>query len=254
MNPDEFRDFVLRVIRARFPGRSVAATPDPEVVAAEGAELGLQNLYSKFLQAEVSVDGLEQLVCEHFARMFRAADQVVSPATLPWEQVEARLRPQLMPAEYENHLPLVAFPFMDAIMVGLVIDTADGYSYVTPERADDWGRTDEQLYDIALNNLNEASDDLEMAYIPPPQALIAIESKDGYDATRILLPGIRELAVERLGEPFFAGIPNRDFLLMWSVESDETFQKFTREKVCEDFQRQPYPLSPRILRVTEDDI
>ena len=81
---------------------------------------------------------------------------------------------------------------------------------------------------------------------------ILIASSDGYDAARILIPELREFIAENIGSPFFFAIPNRDFLICWTGANSE-LDKFVREQVRDDYGSMPYPLSPRIYRVSAEN-
>ena len=85
-----------------------------------------------------------------------------------------------------------------------------------------------------------------------PDPFLASEEKDGYDAVRLLLPWVRSEAAKILGNPFFASIPNRDFLIMWGVENSTPFQNRARQNVALDYDSQPYKLSPLVLKVWAD--
>jgi hypothetical protein len=81
---------------------------------------------------------------------------------------------------------------------------------------------------------------------------VGIETKDGFDAARILIPRLREFLAGRLGSPFRFAIPNRDFLICWNAGASSRFAEFTASKVQKDFESQPYPLSPHVFEVTAD--
>ena len=76
---------------------------------------------------------------------------------------------------------------------------------------------------------------------------VGIETKDGFDAARILIPKLREFLAGRLGNPFRFAIPNRDFLICWNTGTSTLFSDFTASKIRKDFETQPYPLSPPLL-------
>jgi uncharacterized protein YtpQ (UPF0354 family) len=80
--------------------------------------------------------------------------------------------------------------------------------------------------------------------------LLAIQTGDGYDAARLLLPAMRKLAVEQLGEPCYAALPNRDFLILWARSNPEEFQSMVRAQIRQDSESQPYPLTSTVFVVT----
>jgi hypothetical protein len=63
---------------------------------------------------------------------------------------------------------------------------------------------------------------------------------------------MRAVVAEHIGSPFFAGVPNRDFLICWSATGDREFQEKMRQQISSDFDEQPYPLCRLALIVTED--
>lgn len=83
---------------------------------------------------------------------------------------------------------------------------------------------------------------------------LMIQSNDGYDAARLLAPKFREFLASKLGYPFHAGIPNRDFLIVWSIENPEKMKSGFAESIAEDFREKPYPLTPNVLVVTKEKI
>ncbi|HEY6324448.1 MAG TPA: hypothetical protein VJA16_23125 [Thermoanaerobaculia bacterium] len=65
----------------------------------------------------------------------------------------------------------------------------------------------------------------------------------------MLLPSLREAAAKTLGTPFFAAVPNRDRLFLWSASSSPRFQEHARKIVRQDFIDDPYPLSASAFSV-----
>ncbi len=159
-----------------------------------------------------------------------------------------------MPAGFARSGVSVTFPFLDEVLISVVVDAEHGYAYVRAEDVARWQVSLIDLYEAACENLAEASHNLGVSYYEGPPAIIALDTSDGYAAARILLPSLRQFVIERLGTPFCAGIPNRDFLIMWSANTDDNFQKRMRAQLIEDTQGRSHPLSSQILRVTEDSI
>jgi uncharacterized protein YtpQ (UPF0354 family) len=249
----KFRESVLAIAKKQYPENAFSVpSNDPEVIVVKGVHIGLQNLRAKFQQSSRSQAVLEELVKEHFALVLRDIGKV---ETVPnYEVAKTRIRLQLMPKEYGTKAPLVSFPFSDGLLVGLVLDSERGYLYLRKEDATRWGKEPPELRKVATENLDTASKN-----IPAHSAnnegvrFIALETKDGFDAARILLSGFRQFVGEQIGKPFYFAIPNRDFLICWSSDSGSKFQTFVREKVRKDFAEQPYPLSPNIFRVTTEN-
>jgi uncharacterized protein YtpQ (UPF0354 family) len=124
-----------------------------------------------------------------------------------------------------------------------VVDDEKSYSYATQNDLEKWEIGEEELYQTAINNLTEKSTALEMAIVPGPNGIVVVNTMDGFDAVRILLPHLQEFFAENLGDSFYFGVPNRDFLICWSKQSDEDFQDDIRQQIAADFEERPYPLS-----------
>jgi hypothetical protein len=100
--------------------------------------------------------------------------------------------------------------------VGLVYDLPESMQSISQDHLDDWGVTFYEALEVARQNLQE----LQQAFIGPEsgEGLYLSASKDGYDATRlILLDLIRRFQLR--GDPI-AMVPNRDTLIV-AGEDDE---------------------------------
>ena len=124
-------------------------------------------------------------------------------------------------------------------------------------RAEDpelWGVPAADIYERAVENLNRASAEVPMHFGSGPDRFIAIEAGDGYDAARLLVPGLRRFIAEHLGSPFLAAVPNRDFLICWATDASPSFHEFARGKVSKDNAEQPYSLTAEIFVASPDAI
>jgi hypothetical protein len=95
---------------------------------------------------------------------------------------------------------------------------------------------------------------MEVTVTDGTDRFIGLEARDGFDAVRILLPKLRELAAEKLGEPYLVGIPNRDFLIFWSAKCSSRFQDYAMEKIDTDFTIQPFRLSSAVFEANKDQV
>lgn len=246
---ESFRDRVLKLARASYPSIPFEApAQNADVIIAKGTQIGLQNLKAKFDQSDRSQQALEQLVKEHF--YFVLKDE---PSVTTFDAARQKLRPQLMPPEYAVQTPIISFPFGQTVAIGIVLDSDKGYLYLKREDALRWNKSHKELLDIAIANLDEASRKMQMQSTDNEEAKwIGIETKDGFDAVRILIPKLREFLASRLGSPFRFAVPNRDFLICWNTGASTRFSDFTASKIQKDFATQPYPLSPHVFEVTSD--
>lgn len=251
---DEQRAFQRKVhgmLGERFPDRLFTLPDDPLTLESEGTVFGLTNLRSNFLLSSQNDADLRKLIENQFPAMLEgvlAADR----NDLGWSDAAQKLMPQLMPSEFLEKMDLVSFPFGDNVEMGFVIDSDKSYSYVRHEELDRWGVTPDDIRRVSIENLNIHSKGIEMMAIPGENAFFVINTMDGFDAVRIVVPEITSLIAEHIGSPFFTGVPNRDFLICWSGSGSKEFQDQMRNQVSADFDQQPYPLSRNVFEVSSE--
>ena len=246
---EKFRARVLKLVRKWHPDVSFQAPgDDADIIYTNEAQIGLKNLHTKFEQSNRTEETFEALVRDHFQFVLQR-----EPTVPEFAEARARLRPQIMPAEYSLQAPVLSFPFGQTLAIGIVLDAERGYAYLREEDATRWNKSAQELLDIAIANLDEASRDMAMhASDGGDDKWVGIETKDGFDAARILLPNLRAFFESRLGSPFRFAVPNRDFLICWNTGASPNFAGFAGAKVQDDFKTQPYPLSPGFFEVTAD--
>lgn len=254
LNKSEFRHLTAEIIQSRWPGTALRLPDDDiETIWHGEAKIGLHHLYTAYLNDKPKGRVLREGIAAHFENFFAAIAQLEHETS--WEEVRSQVRPQLMPEAYaEQGIELVTDTLGGGVRSGYVIDTEHSYVYVRKADLEAWGISQTDLHRQAQENLGAASADMPMQFIDGPNKLLMAEMKDGFDAVRILLPELREQAIEKLGEPFFAGIPNRDFLAMWSRDGDPKFLERVQEKIRKDFSTQPYALTPTVFEVTRETL
>lgn len=234
------------------PGESVdVILMDDAAAGLTGVQLGLTNLQSSIcIDESMNEEASLKLIREHFRAGLASLDALHDE--LAWEDAVGRLSVQLMPAEYAERMPLVTRQFADGIAVGIVVDGETTYRYVNHDDAISWKVDDAALFNRALANLAVRSKGMAFEAEPGTAPVIFVQTGDGFDAARILLPSLREDVARQLGEPFYAGIPNRDFLVMWSSRAGEEFRLRVAQLIASDCQQQSHPLSCKVLRVWRD--
>jgi hypothetical protein len=249
-----------RVILAKdYPQHSFRAGPEPDVIRFGEVELGLSNLKGKICAAEPALDsaGRARVIRDHFKFIMAKLEQQADlPAPQTWAEASKVVSLQFIPSDYlrpfKGKRELETRPFVPGVELAVVLDSAEGYQVLRVEDRAKWKVSDKELHDTALRNLDEGNRELKLQAGGGPELYIGVETQDGFDAVRLLLPWVRDAAFERLGDPFYAGISNRDFLILWSGKNGAEFQKFVRENLAENFASQAYPLTPAVLRVSRD--
>jgi uncharacterized protein YtpQ (UPF0354 family) len=254
VTPEQFQRHVLGLLATTFPQEEFEGTPDPFLIKYGGAELGLHNLYALQTEKRFEPEQGDAHLREHFWHILEALSLTQEASTPPWEEARDKLRLQIMRTEHTRRAPVITFPFAGDVVVAIAIDLTHAYSYVSSANLHRWKVTEELAYEQALSNLERASDGIQIHASEKPQRLLAIQTGDGYDAARLLLPAMRKLAVEQLGEPCYAALPNRDFLILWARSNPEEFQSMVRAQIRQDSESQPYPLTSTVFVVTQAEV
>lgn len=259
-SPEEFRDRVIEVLTREYTHVRAAAV-DPWVIELRDAEdevvgkLGLENLYRRCL---LSAESAGAIIREHL-------DQTLSPMVQQqtysrFEAVRDRLLPMLKPEDWVQdasaQLELARVPFATGLFICFAVDEPGHVAYVSESMVEEWGVPLEQIQGAAQDNLARKSEAIELAMLPGKDdrpAAIVVNVGDAYDATRIILPDLRELFSEHLGDEYLAGVPNRDFLIVFSQRDPEIAGNIIRQ-VKADYQRMNHPVSPTIYRVRVDTV
>jgi uncharacterized protein YtpQ (UPF0354 family) len=91
-----------------------------------------------------------------------------------------------------------------------VVDADDSFTVVRPEDVERCGTTVEELHDLATDNLLRQTNAEEKFLCEPSgdgQDLCGWASSDGYDATRMVVPGLRRQIVREYGGPASTPFP-----------------------------------------------
>lgn len=258
--PEEFRGRVLDILTREYP--AVRGVPSGEwgveLRDEQGkvlSSLGLENLYRAcLLNAEVA----GALIREHLDEVLNSPDgegpkdafEAVAPRLLPMLKAEGWVQ------EVSKQLQLASVEFAEGLVLCFALDEPKRLAYVTQDMLDQWDIPLERLEQVAQDNLARRSRDLQLTVLNSEDdrifALI-INTQDGYDAARLVLPSIRESLAEHLGDEFLVGLPNRDFLIAFAQFDPELKARIVRQ-VKHDFQRMHHPLSQTIYRVRMDSV
>lgn len=254
MTEAEFQHKAIDLLNKYFPDRSFDPGQISLEVRSKGTSLGLQNMYAIYCDPTFKEKDCTSLMKDHFERVIGGLKEGDTEKEVTWQEAIAKVRPQIMPYEYSQYGWVVEYPFISNAMISVVRDLDNTYVYVKNEEIEKWGVSKSELLDIAVENLDKVSHNIEMTYCEGPEKYMGIELKDGYDAARILIPKLRQFVFSKLGAPCYAIIPNRDFLFFWSIGNSKGFHKFAADKAEKDYSHQPYPLSPTVLTVATDSI
>jgi uncharacterized protein YtpQ (UPF0354 family) len=166
----------------------------------------------------------------------------------------------------ENVMPLLQAPFdvrsfgfeparteaPGDLSVVYVVDTGDSMTVLTSEDVERWGTTPEELHELAVANLERRTDEDEPLLCEPSGAweLCGWSTSDGYDATRMIVPGLRrQIMREYDGSDAVYAVPmNNVFVALPRLAIEQSgSEELLRTKVERDFQTSDAPVSPELF-------
>jgi uncharacterized protein YtpQ (UPF0354 family) len=138
------------------------------------------------------------------------------------------------------------------LSVVYVVDTGDSFTVVRPEDVERWRTSVEELHEVALANLQRQTDEDEPLLCEPSGAweLCGWSTSDGYDATRMIVPGLRRQIVrEYEGAAAVYAVPMDNVFVALprlAIEQGNS-EELLRTKVDRDFQTSDNPVSPELF-------
>lgn len=253
---EEFRARVMEILEREYP--QVKPTPRQwaiELANEEGeviGTVGLENLYRDCLLKSESAGAL---IREYLDQLLDSLSE--SNSYEEYNAVRGRLLPMLKSEEWVREVPgLVTTPFAPGLVMCFVVDAPARLAYVTEEMLSGWDQPLERVQEVAQDNLARMQEQVELMILRDPNGkaiAVIVNVQDGYAATRLVVPSIRDSFAEHLGDDYLIGLPNRDFLVAFTDREPETAANIIRQ-VKHDFQRMNHPLSTTIYRVHSDSV
>ena len=257
--PEEFIARVADIVVREYPDVHATRTSEWTVhfADAQGNEIGTASLENLYRECLLEAQSMGALIREHLNGVLGMfTEELKQDQEQPYSSVCDRIMPMLRSEEWVKEIPqgmeLATIPFAPGLVMCFAVDEPTHFSYISRARLEGWDVPLERLQEKAQDNLAARNENLRVTVMPGPdnQAVaVAIGAGDSYDASRFLLPNIRELFSEHLGEEYLVGVPNRDFLIAFSERIPEMATRITKQ-VEADYQRMSHPISPTVYRVT----
>ncbi len=253
--PDEFAQRVIQLARRKFPLLDCELTQDFQLRLGQ-SQVNLFNFYRSYVQAP---DKFEQMMLPALTTVVQVQEWGQQQSDPPLESVRDRIMPMLYPEEtWREHFPsFVGVPWVGGLMILYVVDESRAYWYIRDTLPKSWGINEEQLHEIALENLDgyfqRKPMQLAVAGGEGDPLMVMPTQPDSYNAVRLLSEPFRQKVREVVGGSFAVGIPNRDFFIVIGLESDDMLTQI-REKVRGDHTEMDHPLTNELLLVTPDGV
>lgn len=174
------------------------------------------------------------------------------------EDVREAILPVLKPAGYVrpdgSTAHLVHRAWLADVIVCYSIHGAKTLRFISRTDLRRWGLDDQGLHDLAMANLQR----LPLPACPeapgdPRDRVVMLSAADSLDAVRLLDRRLHDQVAPLLGSPFYAGVPERDSLVLFPSGDREAPERF-RGALRDQFERAPYPISPQVFIVTRDGV
>lgn len=259
---EAFRNEIIDLIRFLSPSAEVKVENELNLTI-NGFPLDISDLYKMHLQdsekcRELAMNYIEQIVNGggHELKIIDNSEFI---------DLAHRIMPRVVSLSFVEKAPqgsLVYLPWINGCAISFVIDCEETTVFVRSKNIAEWGIKDlEDLYLIALRNLEESSEYLEVDTVSIKDqdsekniaSLCIINKQDSYDSARILLPSMRDKIMKILGGPFYAGIPSRDLFVAVSMDSEKAVETI-REKIEKDSETLPYPVSDKMFICVQDGV
>ena len=242
------RDFKDKVAAAIITGTDLQGDPGfgmtigvSEQNGLDTVQLVLDDAYKQYTsdpdrQGEI-VDGLVQ---EAVRRMEEGNTKRSFSAVR--DQLMPMLKRRVDVSRIESDPAVTQFDDLD------VIYAVQGDHYFTVATKDDlarWGQSVDEIDSLALSNLEKKTNANQKLLCEPSggQKLCGWASGDGYDASRMLVPGLRRQIVKELGGPAVYAVPLESVF----VALTRNYASVIKGKVLQEFTMGKNPLSPELF-------
>jgi uncharacterized protein YtpQ (UPF0354 family) len=178
-----------------------------------------------------------------------------------FEQLRERVYPMLKPIGLlanlrERNLPLIVYrPFLADLIISYVIEEPSSLAYINEQHLERWGLAEHELHEQAMANLRRRTAERgeHTTTGEGAQRLIIFKAQDGFDATRLLLPDLIEAWRSQIPGSMVIGIPNRDFLIIFS-DSDRTILTAVAHQIQREAVEQANGLTDQLFTIKSGQV
>lgn len=250
---EQFLDHLLTHVKTKFPLVEINLAKEQDfAVNVNGNMASLENLYRIIL---LQPDRTDRHIDRWMVELLRASEGTPDQSAT-FEEVKARVMPMVLAEKStDQEGAMVSQPLLPGLRVVYALDNDRTIAYIPQAVFDGWKVTLEELHERAIDNLVERSREIGGQAAQDEDGtvnLVILQTLDGYDASRLLLPSLHERLRRFLGSPFAAGIPNRDILLCF--RNDEEMVARLQKQIASDYKEMPHQISDQIVLVTADGI
>ena len=228
----------------------------PHIVVTRGDSVS-QVVFAPFERAYVRRPDALDAVVHTLLRVSQGEQGVPDPG---YQALAPLIVPQLKPVVLLNDLlergadPIIYRLLLADIMITYAILEHGRLSYITESQLEKWEVSEHTLHAQAIQNLADRSRNVPYHSAGEgDQRIIIFNHNDGLDAARILLPDMLATVVASLpGNPVI-GIPNRDFMVIFSDEDPERVEAVALQ-VAQDVRQHDHGLTMQLFTFMDGEI
>jgi uncharacterized protein YtpQ (UPF0354 family) len=241
---------VVKLLRERQPEEDFKI--DGSVIRAGHRVVYLSNLCREVRSAPAR---REKIIQEFVNSLCQPATAEVGYET--WDGSRGAILPVLKHKTYveKNSATqnVLTSEWLADVVICYVIKSKKLYRFVTQWDLDRWEKNFTELQELALANLTALPWPREMYGARAESGrIVIVQTDDGLASSRLLHPELHKLFSGPLGSPFWAGVPCRDTLVLYSDR--KVLKNRTNRRLAKDHDTSAYPISPKPFLVTRDGI
>jgi uncharacterized protein YtpQ (UPF0354 family) len=242
---------VLEKLRRRFPDQEFRL--DAQGIRGKNRVVFLSNLACEVRAAPAR----RHEIVRHFVDSLGQCN-ATEMGHETWQEACARLMPMLKPRDYQKPGTPTEHQFsmewLGDVAIYYALRVNNIFRYVTNWDVQRWEKDAAMVHQVALDNLEQLGwpSRLEGSRQRDGGRIILVATPDGVASSRLLHPDLHRLFSGPLGSPFFAGVPDRDTLVLFS-DRRGLKQRIGRQ-LRKDHRTSAYPITPQPFLVTQDGI
>lgn len=242
---------VLVQLRRKFPEQEFAF--DGNQIRGRDQVVYLSNLFREIRAAPTRFESL----IERFVGALNL-NTTAGFGHETWDEVQDCIVPVLKPRDYidpegpTQHL--LTSDWLVDVVICYVIRRKKLFRFVTGWDVDRWGTDAQALHQLAVANLSRLPwpRQLQGARDQGGGRVIVVDTDDSLSSSRLLHPDLYRLFSGPLGHPFWAGIPCRNTLVLYSDR--RALKQRIGRRLKKDHDASAYPITPQPFLVTRDGI
>ncbi len=246
-----FIQAVVDLAKDIAPATSVAPVDD-QTISVGGMRIRVSPLHHTFMeQPEQLAENVKRFFDE---LMVQDPEQDSAVADDPWSLVRSEIFPVLLPRTLAAKLPasVMLEEWINDLIIGYQIKSRT--TLVSMEDCRLWGVDQETLHEHAMSNILRDTRELNMTGGRCDNyTLFSFPIEHPHNAARIMLPLVQKHLRPHLGKNFYMAAPDRDVLLAFSCDDEETLKWF-RHQVEVRYTKSANPLSDKLFLITPDGV